>query len=418
MDKKLRYGLIGEKLTHSFSKIIHEELCDYTYDLIEIAPEKLDDFMRQRDFAAINVTIPYKEAVIPYLYEIDEQAKKIGAVNTVVNKSGRLYGYNTDFYGLKYMLNRAQINVEGKTVYILGSGGTSKTAYAVCGAMGAAEIYTVSRNKTDKTITYGEAINRGDAEIIINASPVGMYPQNDNIPMGLERFTKLCGVADVIYNPLKTKLLQQAQKLGLPTATGLSMLVAQAHAAAEYFLDRKINDKKIEQILKSLEFSQKNIVLIGMPGCGKSRLARVIAQKLDAELIDIDDKIESECKMAISDIFKEKGEEEFRRIEKEIICGASRMHGKVIATGGGAVKDDENMSRLSQNGVVFFIDRDKDLLSVGGIRPLSYSKEAVYKLYDERLPLYKAAADITILNDGDFTALVEKTLNEIEKLKN
>lgn len=424
MNTNARYGLIGEKLSHSFSKVIHERLCDYKYDLIEIKRESLADFMTNREFAAINVTIPYKQAVIPYLDELSDRAKKIGAVNTIINKNGRLIGYNTDYAGVLYMLKGLSTNGEasiaGKTVLILGSGGTRKTLKAVLSDLGAKEILTASRSplnphfNNDGILSYDEAKTRTDIQIICNASPVGMYPDNEASPIDLSAFPALCGVVDVIYNPLKTKLLQQADTLSIKNVSGLPMLVAQAKYAAELFCSTKIPDERIAEITASIKKEQINFVLIGMPASGKSRMGRALAKQFSRPFVDIDAEIEKHTGKSIPDIFASAGEKAFRLYEEELTACFSREHGLVIATGGGAVLSEKNISALHQNGVLCFINRPLEQLlcnnNIGGKRPLSTSAETIERLFSTRIPLYLAASDYTILNDGDFSVAFEKAV--------
>lgn len=418
MDRKLSYGLLGKTLKHSFSKLIHEQLCDYEYNLIELDEVQLDRFLSEKSFKAVNVTIPYKQTVIKYLDYIDESARKIGAVNTIVNKNGSLYGYNTDYYGMKYMLERSKIELCGKTVLLLGNGGTCKTAAAVCGDSGASRLLIASRSEAPNTISYEQAYERSDeVEIIINTSPVGMYPNNGGIPIEAERFSRLCGAADVIYNPLKTMFLRQIEKLGLPYAAGLPMLVAQAKLAAEHFTDKKIDDGATEEIIESIARSQRNIVLIGMPGSGKSALARKIAEEFSMPLIDLDSEIVKRAKKPIAEIFENEGEAAFRALESEIIAELSAQHSTVIATGGGVVKNERNIDFLKGNGKLIYIDRPVERLKLGGGRPLSQNRSDVEEIYRQRRPLYEKYADITIKNDGSFAALCKKAIEEIRLIR-
>lgn len=415
MDVKITdssYGLIGEKLGHSFSKSIHETLANYRYDLIELPKGEVESFLKKRKFRGINVTIPYKERVMPYLDFIDERAKNIGAVNTIVNQNGRLFGYNTDFAGFSYLLEQSGIDVRNKVVLIMGSGGTCKTVSAVLQSQYAGEILVASRTKSARTISYEEALNRRDIQVVINASPKGMYPHNEEQPIDLTVFPQLCGVVDVIYNPLKTKLLQQAQALGVKHANGLLMLVAQAKLAVEYFLDEKISDKKIDQVYQDIQADIRNLVLIGMPSCGKSLLGKQLADRLNRKFVDIDAVISERTGMVIADIFEQKGEDYFRMLEHDLTAEFAKEKSLVIATGGGVIKNNDNILNLQQNGVLAFIDRPIDELLIGNGRPLSNSSDQIAKLYQERYLRYIEASDFTVLNDGE----IDDVLGELEQL--
>lgn len=396
----MKYGLIGEKLGHSFSKIIHSELTDYIYELKEVAKDELDSFMRKADFKAINVTIPYKQDVIPYLYEIDETAKAIGAVNTIVNKNGKLYGYNTDFLGLKSLIENAKITIKNKKVIILGSGGTSKTALAVAKSMGAKEVYRVSRKGGNGLITYTEAENsHSDAEIIINTTPCGMYPNIGEAAVGIDKFTKLEGVVDAIYNPLNSFLVTSAKEKGIATTGGLYMLVAQAVFAAEKFTDSIIDKSEIDRIYNKIFNQKRNLVLIGMPSCGKTTIGKAIAKQLGKEFIDSDDEIVKKQGMSIPEIFEKFGEKHFRNIESEVIAELSLKQSSVIATGGGAVLNRRNVDLLKENGLVVFIDRPLEKLITTDDRPLSSNRELLTKRYNERYDIYCTSADIIVNSD-------------------
>ena len=287
----MKYGLIGEKLPHSFSKIIHAKIADYDYELKELKKSELEEFMLAKDFCAVNVTIPYKKEVMKYLDNISHSAKKIGAVNTVVNKNGALFGYNTDYLGLKSLIEKKGVDLKGKTVLILGSGGTSLTALGVCEDMGAKEVLRVSRNKKGNCITYSDLSEYYHADVIINTTPVGMYPDTDKTPLDISSFKKLEAVFDVIYNPLRTNLVLSAQNIGVKAEGGLYMLVAQAVYASEYFLDKKYDEKLIDKIYSSLLCERENIVLSGMPGSGKSTVGKMLANDLNKAFIDTDEEL-------------------------------------------------------------------------------------------------------------------------------
>lgn len=393
----MEYGCIGKKLTHSFSKIIHNRLADYDYELCEIPEDSLADFMTKADFKAINVTIPYKQAVIPFLYSISDTAKKIGAVNTIVNKNGKLYGYNTDFSGMRAMIIRQGVSLKGKKVLILGSGGTSKTAATVAENLEADEVYRVSRSGSDGAITYDEAyLKHSDAQAIINTTPCGMYPNIGVSAIDTERFKSLSSVTDAVYNPLSSALVVSAREKGINAVGGLYMLVAQAAFAAEKFIDISVTSEKTEEIYRDILRQKKNIVLIGMPGCGKTTIGKLIADELDKEFVDTDSEIINQINMPISDYFGKYGEESFRKIESEVIKRISAEQSSVIATGGGAVLNPDNIRLLKENGTVVFIDRPLEKLVTTSDRPLSSNREMLMKRYNERYQIYCLSADIKI----------------------
>ena len=403
----MKYGLIGEKLGHSFSKIIHEKIADYTYELKEISKENLDSFMRAREFSCINVTIPYKEDVIPYLDYVDYAAKAMGAVNTIVNRDGKLLGYNTDFFGMKLMIEKNSFDLKGAKVLILGSGGTAKTSRAVSEALGAREIVTVSRSGEVNYNNVSEL--HKDADFIINTTPCGMYPDNDGYAIDPALFPSLRGVIDAVYNPLKTTIVSKAEKLGIKGVTGLYMLVAQAVLAAEKFMDKSLDIEKIsDSIFAEIIREKQNIVLIGMPGSGKSTIGKALAEKLGRDFIDTDDMIKEKYG-DISEIFASKGEKYFRDIETQAVKEASKKSGVVIATGGGAVLRQENVDALKQNGVVFFLNRPLEDIIPTSDRPLSSDIESLKKRFEERYGIYKSTGDFEIAIDGK----VENAVNKI-----
>ena len=398
----MEYGCIGRKLTHSFSKIIHNKLCDYEYELCELEPQELDSFMRAKDFKAINVTIPYKQDVIPYLYEISDRARRIGAVNTIVNKNGRLYGYNTDFSGMMALAEKNGIDFYGKKTVILGSGGTSKTAAAVACAAGASEVYRVSRTARDGCIDYETLYAKhADTRILINTTPCGMYPTLDGTAAELSRLPQVEGVLDAVYNPLRSQLVMQALERGIPASGGLYMLVAQAVFAAEKFVDTSFSKQDILRVYNTILHEKENIVLIGMPGCGKTTIGQQLAQKLHKKFVDTDDLIVEREGMPITEIFRRGGEELFRRIESEVIKELSAESGLVTATGGGAVLREQNVRALRQNGRLCFINRPLESLPVTDSRPLSDDRKKLYALYEARLPVYRKACDIEIHGSDD-----------------
>lgn len=404
----MRYGLIGEKLNYSFSKIIHEQLASYTFDLIPLSREEFPVFMEEKQFAAINVTIPYKEQVIPYLEEMDASAAAIGAVNTIVNRDGKLYGYNTDYSGFRYMLTHNNINPEGKKVLILGKGGASKACIAVVKDMGAKEVLTVYYKENPATITYEDCYqNHKDAHIIINTTPVGTFPNTNNSPIDLSPFTNLEAVVDIVYNPLRTKLVLDGLEKGIPSIGGLEMLIGQAKYAVEIFLQTSLPDSAIEKINNEMLAQRENIVLIGMSGCGKTTLGKELAKKLQKTFVDTDQKIVERIQMPISEYFQKFGEEAFRKIEKEVVQEYSLQNGLVLSTGGGVVKDCENITALKHNGKIIWVKRELEHLEFGQSRPLASSKEAVHTLYQERIPLYTKYAQAIAPNNGTIAEGVE-----------
>lgn len=410
------YGCIGEKLTHSFSKIIHGYLYDYEYELTQLKREELPEFFKRKDFKAINVTIPYKQEVIPFLDEVSEVAKAIGAVNTIINNSGCLTGFNTDYLGMTELIKRENITVENKKVLILGTGGTSNTAEYVAKSLGAKEILKVSRDKKKGAISYSDVQkNHTDADVIINTTPCGMFPNVYDSLLDLSEFHTLGGVVDAVYNPIKTKLVLDAHNMGVRATGGLYMLVSQAVFSAEKFLGQPIPKGKKESIYMSILADKRNVVLIGMPSCGKSTIGKLIAEKLGKEFIDTDTLVEEKCGMPISEVFRHHSEEYFRETETDVIYSVSSLQGKVIATGGGVVLNPTNIELLKQNGTVFFIDRKLESLICTADRPLSSTRESLLKLYDERYGLYKKYADFVIAATDDANENTEKIMKEFLK---
>lgn len=406
------YGLLGEHLPHSFSPQIHFALGNKEYKLFEIAPENLQSFMIEHNFKGINVTIPYKKAVIPYLDEISPEAEKIGAVNTILVHDGKLCGYNTDYFGFKYMVENSRIIIENKKALVLGSGGASLTVQAVLRDMGANEIVVVSRNGDDNYVNM--YMKHTDAEIIVNTTPVGMYPDNLNTLVDLDRFPKLSGVLDVVYNPLKTRLILDAEQRNIPTSAGLSMLVYQAKKAHEIFFDTEIDDKICNQIEYSLTLQIQNIVLIGMAGCGKSTIGKQLAELLKKDFVDTDEMIVNTENMPIPQIFREKGEDYFRWCENVAVNIVGKEKNQIIATGGGVITRPENYNSLKQNGIIVFINRDADLLPSDN-RPLS-QKYGIKELYEKRIPLYRQFADIEVDGNGTIEEVSRRIVKEIMSL--
>ena len=393
-----QYGCIGKKLTHSFSKEIHAKLADYPYDLIELTEDEIAPFFEKKNFSAVNVTIPYKQTVIPYLDTISEVARRIGAVNTVVNKDGKLYGYNTDYYGMKALIERVGIDLQGKKVLILGTGGTSKTARVLAADLGADRILTVSRRKTQEHITYEEAVSaHTDADVIINTTPSGMYPDCESKPIDIAPFTKLSGVIDVVYNPLRTNLIQDAKQRGIKAEGGLYMLVMQAVVAVERFLDITIDKAVADRVFASIYGAKENIVLTGMPGSGKSTVGKLL-NIADFALLDTDAEIERRCGCSIKAYIHKNGEACFRDLEAEVIRDAASQGGRIISTGGGAVLREENIRNLKRNGRIFFLNAEISRLQATDSRPLSDTREKLERLYTERMPVYTKTADVIVPN--------------------
>lgn len=412
----MKYGLIGEHLKHSYSCEIHAQIADYEYELHEIPPSGLGGFLKKREFNAINVTIPYKQDVIPYLDEISDTAKRIGAVNTIVNRNGRLYGDNTDFAGMLALAKHIGVDMKGRKVLILGTGGASKTGHALAEYMGAESVFYVSRSGKDGSITYEQAVTEhSDAQIIINATPVGMFPKQDGRPIDISAFPKLEGVIDAIYNPLRTNLILDAQERGIPAEGGLYMLSAQAVHASAVFRDIPLDESLVDKAFKSVKNDKQSIVLIGMPSSGKTTVGRILSEKCGKQLADTDEYIVRKIGMPISDFFAKFGEAEFRRIEKETVAELSATGGRIIATGGGAVLDAENVRALKQNGVLVFLDRRPENLVATDDRPLASRRSALEKLYAERYDIYCAAAELHIDANTTPEAEADAILKELAK---
>ncbi len=407
----MEYGLIGEKLGHSFSKEIHTQYFGLDYSLKELALNEVGDFLKKADFKAINVTIPYKNTVIPYLDEISEIAKKIGAVNTIVNENGKLKGYNTDYLGLKLLIEDSGVGIRGKNVLILGDGATSKTALAVAEDLKCKSVKRVSRKGTKDTVSYTDAEQIKETQIIINTTPVGMFPNNDNIPINIDAFPDLEGVFDAVYNPLRTRLVAAALNKGITARSGLYMLVAQAVFAAEFFTGTNIPTEKIKSIYNSILKQKENIVLIGMPGSGKTTIGNALAKETGLEFIDTDQKI-VEKYGEITDIFEACSESGFRQIESEIIKEISCLQGKIIATGGGAILKAENIKALKQNGKLYFLDRPLEALIGTPDRPLSQNKDMLKQRYNERYNLYCEYADKRIISNSTPDDTVRRILED------
>lgn len=405
----MKCGLLGRKLGHSYSPQIHAYLGDYSYELFEKEPNEIGDFLKNGDFTAINVTIPYKKDVIPFCNELSPRAIAMGAVNTIVRRpDGSLIGHNTDHFGFSSMVERCGLKPAGKKVLVLGSGGASNTAVRVMEEMGA-NVVIISRRGENN---YSNLYLHTDASIIVNATPVGMYPNPGVSPLDLSLFPKLEGILDMIYNPSRTKLLLDAAQRGLVAENGLWMLVAQAKEAAEWFTDASISDDMIAKIHNTLRVQMENIILVGMPGCGKSTVAALLAQKLGRKSLDADEKIIELADKTIPEIFAQDGEPEFRRIETQALAQLGMQSGVIIATGGGCVTQQRNYPLLHQNGTIFWLERDLDLLPTDG-RPLSQTNK-LNDMYKIRKPMYEQFADFRIDNNGNPADTVAQILAKLE----
>ncbi len=399
----MRCGLLGEHLGHSFSPQIHRELADYSYELFEVEPTGVEAFVNNGTLDAYNVTIPYKKTVMPFLDVISKEAQSIGSVNTVVRRDGKLYGYNTDYFGFDHMLTSSGIDPKGKKAIVFGTGGASVTVCAVLRDRGVSELCVIGiEDNTPENLA-----KHTDAQIIVNATPVGMYPRNLVSPVDISIFPNLCGVLDVVYNPARTALLLAAEERSIAYSGGLSMLVAQAVKAFEFFTGERAEDGITDKILQSVAAQTQNIILVGMPGCGKSTVGRLLAKRLGREFFDADDVFTKMFGTTPAQIITEKGEDEFRQKEGEVLRELGKKSGVVIACGGGAVTREFNYEPLHQNGVIVFIERELERLATGG-RPLS-QKTPVQALYEARIDKYHRFADIEVRS----TEVPEKTVDAI-----
>lgn len=406
------YGLIGARLGHSHSPRIHAALAGYNYQLRELKEEELAGFLTERAFRGINVTIPYKKAVMPFCAELGEGARRIGCVNTIVKRSdGSLYGDNTDYYGFCQTARRAGLTFAGRHVLILGSGGTSLTAFQAAEDLGAASVERVSRSGE---LNYETVYRREETEIVVNTTPVGMFPKNGERAVDLSRFPRLQGVVDVVYNPLRTAFLLQAEALGVPAAGGLPMLVAQARRASELFTGERIPEERIEAVLREVAAEVTSVVLIGMPGSGKSTVGAALARRLERPFVDADEEIVRRAGRSIPEIFAEDGEERFRTLETEVLSDLGKRSGIVLATGGGAALFERNLPLLRQNGRIYRITRDVSRLATCG-RPLSSSPERLREMERERVPFYERAADVTVSNDGSTAETVAAIMRDLRE---
>ena len=405
----LHCGLLGETLGHSYSPMIHHALADYDYRLFEKEPEELEDFLKNGDFTGLNVTIPYKKDVIPFLDELSPRAKTLGAVNTIVRRNGKLIGHNTDYFGFETMLLSTGVSLQGKKALVCGSGGASSTACAVLKAHGA-NVVVLSRTGKDN---YQNLNRHSDAALIVNATPVGMYPNVEASPIeDLAAFPMLEGVLDLVYNPARTSILLKAEALGIPCVNGLRMLVAQAKESAEWFTGEPIDDSCIEMIYSRLRRQMENIILIGMPGCGKTTVGASLAKILSRPLKDADAELEQAVGRKITEILPTDGEASFRSLESETLLDLGKQSGLVIATGGGCVTIPNNYEKLHRNGTIVWLKRDLDLLPTDG-RPLSQTGH-LQEMYQKRAPLYARFADFSVENSGDPQETAEEIIRILE----
>lgn len=397
-------GLLGRKLSHSYSPQIHALLGAYSYRLMELEPEAVGPFLKAGAFTGLNVTIPYKKTVIPYLDSLSPEARRLGAVNTILRREGRLIGHNTDYFGFRYLVEKSGLRLAGKKALVLGSGGASNTASAVLEELGA-RVVVISRTGENN---YRNLSRHADAAVIVNATPVGMYPNTGIRPLDLGQFPGLEGVLDAIYNPARTQILLDAERRGLTAVNGLWMLVAQAKESAQWFTGAPISDDVIAPIHRALRQQMENILLVGMPGCGKTTVGQQLAQELGKKFVDADQALEETTSRKITDILPSQGEAAFRALETQTLADLGKQSGLVIATGGGCVTREENYDLLHQNGTVFWLTRELNKLPTQG-RPLSRD---LGQMYARREPMYRRFADAAVSNDGS----VEQTVREIRRI--
>ena len=413
----MRFFLIGEHLAHSYSPALHAALGTENYALRELAPDALEAFIKSRDFDGLNVTIPYKTAVVPYLDELSPEASAIGAVNTVVRRGDRLVGYNTDYTGLLALIRSAGISLRGGKVLILGSGGTSRTALAAAKNAGARSAFRLSRTPDGETISYADAVSRhADADIIVNTTPVGMFPHAGTSPVDLSLFPHLSGVVDVVYNPLRSALVLDARRRGIPAVGGLRMLVSQATAASALFCGAEIGEDAADRLFRDFLLTRENLVLIGMPSAGKTTVGREAAALLGRRFVDTDELIGKETGKTPAELIELCGEDAFRDAEARVVASVSAETGLVIATGGGAVLRQENVDALRANGCLVWLDRSPEKLLPTCDRPLSSSPEQLRALFNARLLLYRDAADCRVDGNGDISSVSRDAVARFQSL--
>ena len=405
------YKLLGKNVSHSYSQEVHNSL-GYDYKILDLSFSEFREIMEERSFVGVNITMPYKQEALKYLDYIDPAAKKLNVVNTVVHKDNKLYGYNTDYFGLKYLIKFNEIEIKDRNVVILGSGATSKTVKALCQDLGAKNITKVSQSNSNH-LTYDDLSSVLNYQVLINTTPKEMYPNTEEKIIDLKQFNKLEAVVDVIYNPLKTNLILQAKDLNIKAVGGLEMLVGQAVESSSLFFNKKYPKDTINKVYKKLLLEKSNIVLVGMPTSGKSTIGKALAKSLNKKFIDVDKEIVKKAGNSIKEIFKEKGEVYFRTVESQVIESLSRESNLVIATGGGSVLDQKNVKRLKRNGYLIFIDRPLNLLIAADDRPLSANRINLKNLYQERYNIYKAVSDVTVINDKDLDFVLKKVLEAI-----
>ncbi len=407
----MQCGLIGQNLSHSYSKLIHSKLGNYEYELYSICPEELESLVKSRSFIGFNVTMPYKKTVMKYCDELSATARRVGSVNTLAFENGALKGYNTDYFGLSYALDRSGVRLKNKKVVILGNGGVSATVQALAHDLGAKEVLVCSSRSN---FNYKNIYTESDAEIIINATPVGMYPHSEEKLIDLTKFKNLSGFADLIYNPFYTRLMLDAKEMKVPVCGGLAMLVAQAKGSSEIFMKTKLENDLIEKIIKEIYFKMANIVLVGMPGSGKTTIAKILAEKTGKKFVDSDFEIEKFSSLSIPEIFETKGEKEFRKIESEILKKISKQTSVVLSTGGGSVLTENAYQILKQNAEIYWVKRDLSLLEMSG-RPLSKSSSEIENIYKKRSFIYESLCDKIIENSSSAESAAQKILEDFHE---
>ena len=412
----MKYGLIGKDVRNSFSKSIHEQI-GYDYDLISLKEEELKKFFKDKDFKGINVTIPYKQSVIKFLDYVSPSVEKIGVCNCIVNEDGLLKGYNTDYDGVMYLIKKNNFDFKNKNVLILGSGGTCKTVSCVLEDLFVKNIYVASRSPKENQYSYQD-IYKLDVNFIVNTTPNGMIGYSDDLLVDLSKFNKLEGVIDVIYNPLRTSLLNEANKLDIQNSNGLDMLIYQAIRASELFTNSKISDEVISKIKSKILLDKLNIVLIGLPGVGKTTLGKLVAEQFNKEFVDMDSLIVNKENMSIKEIFDKYGEAYFRNLESNLCKELESKNNLVISTGGGVILNKENVKSLAKNGLIVFLDKDLDLFTLSDERPLTKNKEELKKIRDLRYNLYLSSCDVLINLNNNLDKNIERIMEVVYEIIN